>query len=197
MAGPGARAGERVPIDCDYSNGFFVGGHGDFHVLPDQEHGYFYFLFSNYAGPLAEQGIGIARSAFADRGQPGTLTKYAGGSWSEPGLGGRSSPLFPTPTGWRGPDVTAFWGPSVHWNDHLQRYVALLNHTDGTDWVQEGVYIAVSPDLLRWSEPQKLLDSELWYPQVLGGGPVGTDTRAGRTARIYVGGVSTVAIEFE
>jgi hypothetical protein len=124
------------------------------------------------------------------------VTKFFDGAWSEPGLGGRVTPLFPTATGWQGPHVRAFWGPSVHWNEHLQRYVALLNHTDGTDWVQEGVYIAVSPDLLRWSEPQKLLDSEAWYPQVIGAGPAGTDTRAGPAARIYIGGVSTVAIEF-
>ena len=184
------------PIDCTYGNGFFVGGNGDFHVIPDQEHGYFYFLFTNYAGPIGEQGIGIARSAFADRGQPGTVFKHYRGAWTEPGLGGRVTPLFPTATGWKGPHVEAFWGPSVHWNDHLQAYVALLNHTAGRDWEQEGVYIAFSPDLLRWSAPHKLLNSEAWYPQVIGVGPEGTDTRAGQTARIYVGGVSTLALEF-
>src|SRR5688572_27704249 len=58
-------------IDCTYDNGFFVGGSGDFHVLPDQQRGYFYFLFSNYAGPIDQQGVAVARSAFKDRGQPG------------------------------------------------------------------------------------------------------------------------------
>jgi hypothetical protein len=186
----------RYPIDCSYENGFFVGGNGDFHVLPDQEHGYFYFLFSNYAGPIEEQGIGIARSAFGDRGQPGTVFKYFGEAWDEPGLGGRVTPLFPSATGWQGPHIKAFWGPSVHWNEHLQTYVALLNHTDGMYWVQEGVYLAVSPDLLTWSEPQKILDTEAWYPQVIGTGPEGTDTRAGKAVRIFVGGISTLTLEF-
>jgi hypothetical protein len=185
------------PIDCDYRNGFFVGGHGDFHVILDAEQRYFYFLFSNYGGPTSEQGIGIARSAFADRGQPGTVFKYYQDAWTEPGLGGRVTPLFPTATGWKGPHVEAFWGPSVHWNDHLQAYVALLNHTDGEQWAQEGVYLALSRDLLHWSEPQKILDSEIWYPQVIGLGPGGTDTRAGQSARLYVGGISIYAIEFE
>lgn len=184
------------PIDCEYENGFFTGGNGDFHVILDAEHSYFYFLFSNYAGPIDEQGIGIARSDFADRGQPGTVFKYHNGAWEEPGLGGQVTPLFPSATGWKGPHVEAFWGPSVHWNDYLRAYVALMNRTEGAHWVQEGVYISLSPNLLDWSEPQKIMDSELWYPQVLGIEPGGTDTRAGKTARIYVGGVSTTVIEF-
>lgn len=153
-------------------------------------------MFSNYGGPIREQGISIARSAFADRGQPGTVFKYYRGAWGQPGLGGDVTPLFPTATGWKGPHVEAFWGPSVHWNEYLKTYVALLNHTNGTDWEQEGVYITFSPDLFRWSEPQKILESEVWYPQVMGVGPEGTDTRAAKTARIYVGGVSAFVIEF-
>jgi hypothetical protein len=195
-ADQGAVLENGYPIDCGYQNGFFVGGNGDFHVIPDQEQGYFYFLFSNYAGPVHEQGLGIARSAFTDRGQPGTVYKYHEGAWLEPGLGGRVTPLFASTTGWQGPEVEAFWGPSVHWNEHLQTYVALLNHTDGTNWVQEGVYITFSPDLLTWSEPHKILASEVWYPQVLGLGPGGTDSRAGQTARLYVGGYSLHTIEF-
>jgi hypothetical protein len=74
--------------------------------------------------------------------------------------------------------------------------VALLNHTDGIDWVQEGIYITFSPDLLRWSSPQRIIDSDVWYPQVMGVGPEGTDTRAGQTARIYVAGVSTLSLTF-
>jgi hypothetical protein len=79
----------------------------------------------------------------------------------------------------------------VHWNDHLhQRYVALLNHADGREWQQEGISLTISPDLLRWSTPQKILDADEWYPQVMGLFPGGTDTRSGQTARLYVGGVS-------
>jgi hypothetical protein len=184
------------PIDCDYENGFFVGGNGDFHVIPDREEGYFYFLFSNYAGPVDEQGIGIARGRFADRGQPGTVSKYFRGEWREPGLGGRVTPLFRSTTGWKGPHVEAFWGPSVHWNEHVRRYVALLNHTDGREWAQEGIYVTFSPDLLRWTPPQKVLEANEWYPQVVGLFPGGTDSRSGQTARLYVGGVSEFELFF-
>lgn len=184
------------PIDCNHQNGYFVGGNGDFSVILDQQRQFFYFLFSNYGGPVDEQGIGIARSPFASKGQPGTVLKYYQGSWSEPGVGGRVDPLLSTATGWEGPIVDAFWGPSIHWNAYLEKYVALLNRTVGTDWMQEGVYLAVSDDLLNWSDPQKLLNSHSWYPQVMGLDPGGSDAYAGKTARLYIGGMSAYVIEF-
>lgn len=185
----------RYPIDCDTSGEFFAGGNGDFTVVLDPEQQYFSFLYSNYAGPMAEQGIAIARGAFAGRGQPGTVFKYFQGSWDEPGLGGRVTPLLPTATGWRAPHVEAFWGPSVHWNQYLRACVALLNRVEGTDWRQRGVYLAVSGDLVHWSVPQKILETEGWYPQVLGPLPSGTDGLAGSRARIYVHGTSQLTME--
>lgn len=185
------------PIDCAYDNGYFVGGHGDFDVVLDSEGLYFYFLYSNYSGPVAEQGISVARSAMADRGRPGTVMKYFDGSWSEPGVGGRANVLFPTPSGWEGPQVEAFWGPSVHWNQDLGVYIALLNHTHGENWEQEGVYLSFSEDLLQWTEPQKVVDTHHWYPQVLGPSPAGAAGQAGASLRLYVGGVSGLVIEFD
>jgi len=184
-------------IDCDYDNGYFTGGNGDFSVVLDHDRKYFYFIFTSYAGPASEQGIGIARSAIDDRGQPGTLRKLYKGEWSQPALGGLFTSLFATPTGWKGPFVDSYWGPSVHWNTYLQGYVALMNHTQGQGWEQEGVYITFSKDLLRWSEPKKLLDANDWYPQVLGLGPDESDSVAGKSARVYVGGISTFIIDFE
>jgi hypothetical protein len=184
------------PIDCAHQNGYFAGGNGDFHVIPDREERYFYFLYSNYAGPAAEQGVCLARSPFAERGQPGTVRKLFRGAFDQPGLGGRATPVFPSSTGWAGPHVESFWGPSVHWNEHLQRYVALINHTHGSEWEQEGVYIAFSPDLQRWTAPQKFLESNVWYPQLIGLFPGGTDTRAGQTSRLYVSGASEYELVF-
>jgi hypothetical protein len=185
------------PIDCDYANGYFTGGNGDFSVILDQEQRYFYFLYSNYAGPLEEQGVGVARSAFADKGQPGTVFKYDGDAWSQPGLAGLTAPIFPAASTWHGPEVDAFWGPSVHWNSYLQRYVALLNRTRGTLWAQEGVYVSFSTDLVQWTQPRKVLDSSAWYPQVIGLGAGETDTLAGQTARVYVGGISAYTLGFQ
>ncbi|HEX5141490.1 MAG TPA: hypothetical protein VFX19_11135 [Dehalococcoidia bacterium] len=184
------------PLDCDYENGYFSGGNGDFSVIVDTESQYFYFLYSNYGGPLYEQGIGIARSAFADRGQPGTAYKWDGVGWDQPGIGGVTYAVIPAATSWAGPDVDAFWGPSVHWNTYLQRYVALLNRSSGPEWAQEGVYVSFSSDLLTWTIPHKLLDTNSWYPQVVGEDPGDTDTLAGQASRLFVGGISVYALEF-
>jgi hypothetical protein len=183
--------------DCGYANGYFAGGTGDFSVVLGVNRRYLYFLFTNYAGPLDQQGIGIARSAVEDKGQPGKVFKYYVNGWNQPGVGGKSEALLPSTTGWKGPFVESFWGPSVHWNHYLNSYVALLNHTDGEDWSQEGIYITFSKDLLKWTVPTKMLDSNYWYPQVVGMGPNETDSLAGKSARLYIGGISTFILDFK
>ena len=84
------------------------------------------------------------------------------------------------------------------WLDYLQCYVMLLNHTATGDenWTQEGIYISFSTDLVTWSKPEKILETNNWYPQVMGLSAAGTDNLAERFMRIYVGGVSTFVIEF-
>jgi hypothetical protein len=84
----------------------------------------------------------------------------------------------------------------VHWNTYLQRYVALLNRSSGPEWAQEGVYVSFSSDLLTWTIPHKLLDTNSWYPQVVGEDPGDTDTLAGQASRLFVGGISVYALEF-
>jgi hypothetical protein len=184
------------PVDCNYNNGYFTGGSGDFSVILGPTGRNLYILYSNYAGPLTEQGIGVARSRIEDKAQPGTVFKYFNGTWTEPGLGGRTTALFPSTTGWIGPHVNSYWGPSVHWNSYIESYVALLNHTDGIYWEQEGVYITFSSDLVTWTEPLRIMDSNDWYPQVLGLGPEETDTLAGQRMRVFIGGVSRYVLEF-
>jgi hypothetical protein len=184
------------PNDCNFVNGFFTGGNGDFSVILGPNGTNLYFLFSNYQGPQEEQGVAIARSALADRGQPGTVYKYYRGRWDEPGIGGRASALFKTPTGWAGPDVDAPWGPSVHWNYYLNSYVVLFNRVLGQVWEQGGIYMSFSRDLLNWTEPILILETNEYYPQVLGLGDNGTDTLGGQVVRVYVGGISEHIIEF-
>jgi hypothetical protein len=45
-------------------------------------------------------------------------------------------PIFPATEPWHDEDlnVDAFWGPSVHWNTHLQQYVMLLNKAKNEDF---------------------------------------------------------------
>ncbi len=196
------------PHDYNAKNGFFVGGHGDFSVVLDRERKYFYFFFSNYGGAPASQGVAVARLAFADRFEPaGKVMKYYEGAWDEPGVGGRLTPIFPVRKAWNRADPDAFWGPAVHWNYFLNRHVMLLNRASGEPgWTQEGIYVSFCKDLSRpesWREPQQIMDrswdhlgAHSYYPQVMGTGPADTDKEAGRTARLYVHGLSLWEIEF-
>jgi hypothetical protein len=196
------------PVDCNARNGFFAGGHGDASVILDREKKYFYFFFTNYGGSLASQGVSVARMAFDDRFEPAhAVHKYHDGDWEQPGIGGMSTPIFPARRAWQGSDTDSFWGPSIHWNTHIEQYVILLNRSCcKSGWPQEGIYYSFSSDLSAastWSSPARLIgkDQIRWspgyYPQVLGLEESGTDTLAGKVSRFYVHGRSEWEIVFE
>lgn len=193
--------------DCDAKNGFFASGHGDFSVVPDRARGYFYFVFTNYGGPIEEQGIVVARMAFEDRFAPaGAVWKYYGGEWSEPGVGGRTTAIYRARVAWGEANADSFWGPAVHWNTYLGRYVVLLNRACcEPEWPQEAIYISYISDLSRpdqWGEPAKLIDRSHipdrpgFYPQVLGLEEGETDSVSGWYARLYIQGISDWEIIF-
>lgn len=190
-------------LDCSAKNGYFAGGNGDFSVMLDSQRQYLYFFFGTYAGDLAEQGVSIARMAWSDRDQPsGKVWKFSKGEWNEPGIGGHISPIFPAKINWREEDADAFWGPSIHWNTHLQTYVILLNRTRyKPGWPQEGVYVSYSSDLSNpksWTEPERIIEGGGWYPTILGVDTKAreTDKLCGRQARLYMFGVSKREILF-
>lgn len=194
-------------LDCNAKNGFFAGGHGDFSVVPDRDRGYFYFFFTNYGGGAEGQGVATARLAFDDRYHPaGAVKKYYRGQWSEPGIGGRTTPVFPAARAWQREDTDSYWGPAVHWNHHLQRFVMLLNRSCcKPGWPQEGIYVSFAADPAmpsQWSGPSRILEGAKtvvapgYYPQVMGLESGETDTLAGRIARLYIMGVSTWEIVF-
>jgi hypothetical protein len=192
-------------LRCDTKNHYFAGGNGDFSIIPDARREYVYFFISTYAGDVSEQGVAVARMRYADRDQPvGRVWKWHRSGWSEPGVGGRVTPIFPATTDWNHADADAFWGPSMHWNSHLRRFVMLLNRTQDADWTQEGVYASFNPDLAKpdaWTKPVKILDSQgadRWYPQVIGldKSRRETDKLAGRAARLFLRGQSRWEIEF-
>jgi uncharacterized protein (TIGR03437 family) len=195
-------------VNCSAGNGFFAGGNGDFSVLTDSVGGYFYFLFTNYGGPVDQQGVGIARMAFRDRDAPaGKVWKYRAGQWLEPGLGGQLSPVFPAAADWGRSDTDSFWGPSLHYNSYLNAYVVLMNRSCcSPGFPQEGIYVAFNSDIgnpAGWSAPVRIwtgskqgYDPPEWYPQVLGTGPGETDKLAGQVARFFLAGDSTYEIVF-
>ena len=193
-------------LACTAQNGFFAGGHGDFSVIADRNGDYLYFFFTNYTGSVNEQGVSIARMHVADRwGPAGAVWKYHNGDFSQPGLGGLVEPVFAARVAWEDAKADSLWGPSIHYNTHLGRYVMLLNRACcDKRWPQEGIYISFSDDISNpasWTPPAMLLDEvgfgPGWYPQVLGLGEGETDSLAGRKARFYVAGISHWEIEFE
>ena len=194
------------PVDCSSQNGYFAGGNGDFSVLLGRNRRYFYFLFSNYGGPAEAQGVALARLPFDRRYTPfGAVEKFNSGNWLEPGIGGQVTPIFPVTVPWNQSNTDAFWGPSLHFNTYLNKFVMLLNRSCcGPGWPQEGVYVSYNSNLsdpAGWTPPVKILDGATdgvwWYPQVIGHAPMGTDKIAGKNARLYVYGVSNWELTFD
>jgi hypothetical protein len=199
-------------FDCATNDQYFVGGVGDFSVQLDPDSRDLYIFFSQYH--RRSQGISVARLAWADRDHPvGKVMVFSNGVWL-PSKGftfpsgmrrwsyPSAAPIFPTPEPWNDDDtdVDAFWGPAVHWNVYLERYVMLLNHAKDTNWTQEGIYVSFNrrlDDPAGWSQPVKVLSGGHWYPQVMGIEPgSGTDKVAGRWARFFMGGTSEHLIQF-
>jgi len=194
-------------LSCDAQNGYFGGGHGDFSVVLDRDHQYFYFMFSNYAGAPDEQGVVVARMAYEDRFYPtDSVWKYRDGQWNEPGLGGHMTAVYPASITWENANANAFWGPSVHWNTYLGKYIILMNHACCySGWFQEGIYISYANDLsdpTTWGHATRLLDGENigfragFYPEVIGLEEEETDSYSGWYSRLYVQGISRWEIIF-
>ncbi len=95
-----------------------------------------------------------------------------------------------------------FWGPSIHWNTYLERYVMLLNRAKDDQFGQEGIYVSFcarrSQPVRTGARRPRSLNGGSWYPQVIGGeAGSGTDRLAGQRARFFMTGRSERMIEFE
>jgi hypothetical protein len=140
---------------------------------------------------------------YTDRYKPvGTIWKWYQDKWSEPGIHGLATPVFPVKINWYRPDADAFWGPSIHWNTHINRYVMLLNRAVGPPgYAQEGVYISYNASLSDphgWSQPVKIYDGGWWYAQIIGldESKHESDKLASRKARFFIYGESEWEILF-
>jgi hypothetical protein len=146
--------------------------------------------------------------AFEGRAHPvGAVQKFANGGWNEPGIGGAVSPIVPANVPWESANADSLWGPAIHWNTSINRYVVLLNRACCVPkWPQEGIYVMFGQDLSdpgTWTVPTRILaGSEIgvgngYYPQIFGTGPDETDTLAGASMRLFIDGVSKWTISFE
>lgn len=189
-------------FNCDTLNKYFPGGSGDFSVIVDQKKEYIYFLFSTYGRDIKQQGVSVARMPFSDRKQPaGKVWRWCDNGWTQPGINGRHSPVFPAFRDWHSNNPDAFWGPAVHWNSYLKTYVMLLNRAINPNWWQEGIYISFNSNLANpngWSKPIQVRKDGSWYPLVVGTDKKKqeTDKLAGKRARYFEQGVSLWEIEF-
>jgi len=200
--------------DCGTANYYFVGGLGDFTVLLNDEHTEAYIYYSSYVRDAEHQGVAVARLPWADRDDPvGKVDVWRDGAWLPPSqtideetgearwIYPEPTPIYPAAQSYHASEtVDAFWGPSIHWNTYLERWVMLLNHAQDSQFGQEGIYIAFAPtidDPTAWSVPQRILAGGRWYPQVIGHEVgTGTDKVAGETARFFMGGQSVYEIHF-
>ena len=195
---------------CNTPNRYFVGGVGDFSVVLGSGEEYLYIFFSAYPRTVERQGVAVARMRWGDRDDPvGRVAVWDDGVWRYPEwtedeqlVHGSAAPIFRATHSWHGSGaVDAFWGPSVHWNTFLQRYVMLLNRAKDGEFSQEGIYSSSAESLddpREWSSPKRLLSGGKWYPQVVGSEwGLGADRLAGERARLFVGGVSDYEIVFQ
>lgn len=189
-------------IDLGYDNGFFVGGYGDFCVVPDAAGKMLYLAYSSYVSDEAAQGIAIGRfPASAAARFPDGLELWSDGRWRE-ALGRLATPLWPVRNGWKNSNPDSFWGPAIHDNDRLGAHVMLLNRTahGSRNMVQEGVYISINRDISNpaaWSKPVQLVQGGGWYPQAISFVSGYGDTKSPGTARFFMGGYSAWTLEME
>ena len=202
---------------CSSSNRYVIGGVGDVSAMVDGDRKDVYLYFSNYGRDPGTQGVAVARFAWADRDAPrGRVTVWQDGVWLPPSprpLTGTDdvplewdypvgTPIVRTTIPWHDGHeaANAFWGPSLHWNTSLQRFVMLLNRTRDESFTNEGIYVSFAPSLddpRAWSAPQRIMSDGGWYPQVAGLEPgSGTDREMGRRGRFLVTGRSARFIEF-
>jgi hypothetical protein len=183
-------------LELEAHNYWFAGGNGDFTVILDRQNEFFYFIFGTYYKDTAQQGISLARMRYEDRTCPvGKVHKWFQGSWSEPGLNGKVTPIVPVQASWYSPQPDTFWGPAVHWNEHIQQYVILMNRAIDPSWKQEGIYLSLAVDIANpasWTLPLRILDDTGWYPQVIGmdAARQETDRQAGGQVRLFIHGRS-------
>jgi hypothetical protein len=201
---------------CQSANRYVIGGVGDVSAVLAPGAADLFLYYSQYSRLPAEQGVMVARLAWADRDAPGgKVTIWNDGAWLPPRLRPAAgdatpdawefptgTPLVPVTQPWHDGNgaVDAFWGPSIHWNTYLEQYVMLVNRAKNEHYNSEGIYVAFARDVSdprAWSKPQKILNGGEWYPQVAGlETATGTDRQAAQRARFFMTGRSERYIEF-
>jgi hypothetical protein len=120
--------------------------------------GYIYMFYqyvpNDAADPDAPSVIQVARAPLANDGAADTWMKYERGSFSQPGLGGRGSPILPTG------GTSGCTRPVEVWparSTYLEAYVLLY-------LCNEGWFFSTSTDLVSWTPPAVFMPMKMWQP---------------------------------
>lgn len=151
-------------------------GCGEPSLVADRGQQFLYCFYDDHSreGNRGVQ-IALARSPIADKGAPGTWMKYYEGGFSEPGIGGRETPVVDAR-----PAADALF-PNVTYSKALGKYVMVFNILYYSDLregqaAKGGIFTAFSEDLIHWSSPQLLvhglsiaqIDREvIWHPAIV------------------------------
>jgi hypothetical protein len=118
--------------------------------------GYLYIFYqyvpNSPSSPDAPSVIQVARAPLSGDGKPGSWTKYYQGAFSEPGIGGKGSPVVKTGPG------TGCTRPVQVWpaySEFLHAYVLAYV-------CNEGWFFSTSTDLTTWSAPANFLSEKMW-----------------------------------
>jgi hypothetical protein len=199
---------------CGSTNAFVLGGVGDVTAVLDPEKQDLFLFFTQYHRAGSAQGVTVARLTWADRDAPrGRAAVWQDGVWLPAiAVGDPEAEQWEYPVGtplvrasrpWHDGDAAAdvFWGPSIHWNTYLERYVMLLNRARDDRFNNEGIYVSYATTLddpRAWSAPRKIMNGGNWYPQVAGlEAQAGTDKTAGQRARFFLTGRSDHYLVFQ
>jgi len=137
-----------APGDCSFG----VYGPGDPMVTLSADGKYWLAYFNDRVPNRADE-IYLARAAVESDGAPGAWTRYSGGSFSSPLLGGRGDVVIHRGT--PGPTTIYAATGSVSWNVFLGLYIAVVMSMDG-------FYYSTSTDGVTWSDAVLLLGEHSW-----------------------------------
>ena len=156
-----------MPNDDDwlkYSGSYFQAGPGDFDFFVDSLGGYFYIFACNSYAPKDGKMNNylwfneVARCAISDKMAPGKWYKFCNGTWTEPGLGGKSSKVSM--------DSYGIYGRIIY-STFLKKYLRIglclgfsdKRYTD-TGFADASIYLSTCDDLAKqeWSPKIKIFD---------------------------------------
>jgi hypothetical protein len=149
--------------------------------------GYIYVFYVNLGYNTGPDQTHVARAPVDGDGRPGSWKKWHAGSFAQPGIGGKSTPVMALAA----PAKRTVWAANgtVSYNTYLRAYVNVFQ-------TAIGFYYATSPDLLHWKIRGQLFafgydeDSpqygKLWYSYPSFFSPQYPDDRTtGQTGYLY------------